>query len=136
MLKDALGCYKGSIEELDRFVEKNPQKAEAYYDRANARNSNGDSAGAIRDYTKAIELGLRPRERYLAYGNRALARLDEGDTAGALDDFTEVIDAQPKNRRILRSSLLNRAVLRRKKGDDNGADLDYRRAVSISLTNK
>ncbi len=131
MLKDALGSYRGSIEELDRIIDEDPNNAEAYYDRANARNCRGDNAGAIADYTKAIELGLRPREMFLACGNRGIARVDMEDIDGAMEDFTAVINADPKNRGILKTALLNRALLKRATGDYEGSDLDYQQALSI-----
>ena len=132
MLKDALGGYRGSVEELDRIIDKDPENAEAYYDRANVRNSTGDRTGAIGDYTKAIELGLRPRERYLACGNRGMAKADLEDVEGAIEDFTVIINACPKNRRILRTALLNRSLLKKRTGDYNGADLDYQQALLIN----
>ncbi len=136
MLKDALGNYRGSLTELDRIIDENPNNAEAHYDRANARNRSGNRTGAIRDYTMAIEFGLRPRERFLALGNRGLARADMEDIDGAIDDFTAIIMACPKNRGILKTAYMNRALLKRKKGDNSGADLDYQEALSIRTTNK
>ena len=135
MLKDALGSYRGSIEELDRIIDQDPNNAEAYYDRANARNRAGNRTGAISDYTLAIEFGLRPRERFLALGNRGLARADLDDIEGAIEDFTAIITACPKNRGILKTAFTNRALLKRKKGDRKGADLDYQEALSIRTTN-
>ena len=134
MLKDALGNYRGSLRELDRIVDEEPNNAEAYYDRANARNRAGNKTGAISDYTLAIEFGLRPRERFLALGNRGLARADLEDIEGAIDDFTAIITAGPKNKGILKTAFINRALLKRKKGDVNGADLDYQEALSIRTT--
>lgn len=134
MLKDALGNYRGSLRELDRIVDEEPNNAEAYYDRANARNRAGNKTGAISDYTLAIEFGLRPRERFLALGNRGLVRADLEDIEGAIDDFTAIITAGPKNKGILKAAFINRALLKRKKGDVNGADLDYQEALSIRTT--
>lgn len=136
MLKDALGSYRGSLEDLDRAVREAPQNGEVYYDRANMKSRNGDNAGAAGDYTIALELGLRMRERFLALGNRGMARAVLGDVEGALADFTEIVDASPKNRSLLRTALLNRMVLRKRIGDYEGADLDYRRALSITITKK
>lgn len=133
MLKDALGSYRGSVKELNRVVNENPGDAEAYYNLANAKNSEGDRGGAIGDYTRAIELGLRPRERFLAFGNRGIARADLNDIEGAIDDFTAIITACPKNRGILKTAFINRALLKRKKGDISGADLDYQQARSIRI---
>ena len=136
MLKDALGSYRGSVEELDRIIDQEPNNADAYYDRANARNCRGDRAGAIADYSRAIELGLRPRETFLAFGNRGIAKADLDDIEGALEDFTTIIKACPKNRGIMKTALFNRSLLKRAKGDLNGADQDYRHALSIKNNNK
>ncbi|ASQ91094.1 hypothetical protein CHL67_09355 [Prosthecochloris sp. GSB1] len=136
MLKDALGSYRGSLDDLDRAVREAPRNAEAYYDRANVKSRNGNNAGAAGDYTIALELGLRMRERFLALGNRGMARVALGDVGGALSDFSEIVDASPKNRSILRTALLNRMVLRKRIGDFEGADLDYRRALSITIKKK
>ena len=135
MLKDALGSYRGSVEELGRVIGEDPNNAEAYYDRANARNCAGDRLGAIDDYTRAIELGLRPREKFLACGNRGIAKADLDDIDGAMEDFTAIIQACPKNRGILKAALFNRSMLKRAKGDHKGADQDYRHAVSIKKNN-
>ena len=136
MLKDALGNYRGSLEELDRKIEKDRNNAEAYYDRANARFCAGDREGAVSDYTRAMELGLRPRENFLAIGSRGAARVELEDIDGAMDDFTAIIKACPKNRGILKTALFNRSLLKRIRGDYKGADQDYRHALSIKNHNK
>ncbi len=135
MLKDALGSYRGSLEELNRAVNRMPGSAQAYYDRANAKSSGGDTAGAVEDYTKALNLGLRVREKFLAFGNRGIARADLGDIDGALEDFTAIIEAA-KNRGLVRTALLNRLVLRKRIGDHEGAALDYQRALTITANKK
>lgn len=133
MLKDALGSYRGSVEELDRIIEQNPENAMAYYNRANAKNGTGDGKGAIDDYTMAIELGLRLREKFLAHGNRGITRADLGDVEGAMEDFTAIIEACPKSKRILKTALFNRSLLKRASGDFRGADRDYQYAVSVEI---
>ncbi|MCW8796877.1 MAG: tetratricopeptide repeat protein [Chlorobium sp.] len=136
MLKDALGSYRGSLAELDRIIDEDPNNPEVYYDRANVRSGRGDIEGAIDDYSKAIELGLRLRERFLAYGNRGIARAALEDNQGALEDFTVIIEASPKNRGILRTALYNRAMLREKTGDIEGAAMDYQQRSGIITKSK
>ncbi len=136
MLKDALGSYRGSLAELDRIIEEEPNSAEAYYDRANVKSGRGDIEGAINDYSKAIELGLRLRERFLAYGNRGIARVAMEENKGALEDFTVIIEASPKNRGVLRTALFNRAMLREKTGDVEGAAMDYQKGSGIVSKSK
>jgi len=136
MLKDALGSYRGSLAELDRVIDEEPNSAEAYYDRANVKSGRGDVEGAINDYSKAIELGLRLRERFLAYGNRGIARVAIEENKGAFEDFTAIIEASPKNKGILRTALFNRAMLREKTGDVEGAAMDYQQGSGIVSKSK
>lgn len=82
--------------------------------------------GAIEDYTKVIEIGLGPREKLLACGNRGIAGAAVADIEGAVEDFTAV---NRKTGGILRTALFNRSY-------DIGADLDYRRALSITTNRK
>lgn len=133
MLKDALGGYRGSVGELSRIIEKHPDSAEAFYNRANARSCSGDYGGAVRDFTMAIKLGLRFREAVAAYGNRGLARMETGDLEGAMDDFSEIIARKPGNRRLLRSAYLNRALLKERGGDAEGAAWDRKLAAICSF---
>jgi tetratricopeptide (TPR) repeat protein len=133
MLKDALGGYRGSVEEISRIIEEHPDNAEAFYDRANARSCSGDFEGAIKDFTMALKIGLRFREMIVAYGNRGIARMEKGDIEGAIGDFTEIISRKPNNRRLLRSAYLNRAQLKDKKGDVEEAAWDRKMAALCSL---
>ena len=57
------------------------------------RTSSGDYAGAIEDYTQAIELDPKFAE---AYFNRGNAKHSSGDYAGAIEDYTKAIELDPK----------------------------------------
>lgn len=59
--------------------------------RGRQRQSKGDFKGAIRDFTKAIELNPDNVE---AYANRGVAREASGDVQGAKDDYTKSIEIQ------------------------------------------
>ena len=131
MLKDAMGGYRGTATEISRIIMDQPENAEAYYDRGNARSSSGDFEGALRDYSMALTLGLRFREAINAYGNRGIARAEMGDLDGAIDDFSEIMARKPKNRSILRRAFLSRALLRDKKGDSEGATGDREMASRL-----
>ena len=65
----------------------------AYCNRGSAKNSSGDYAGAIEDYTKAIELDPKFA---VAYCNRGNAKDSSGDYAGAIEDYTKAIELDPK----------------------------------------
>jgi len=47
MLKDALGAYRGSVREISRLIDAEPDNAEAYFSRAGARCADGNSEGAL-----------------------------------------------------------------------------------------
>ncbi len=135
MLKDAMGGYRGTATEISRLIMEQPENAEAYYDRGNAWSSSGDYEGAVRDYTMALMLGLRFREAINAYGNRGMARAEMGDLDGAIADFSEIMARKPKNRSILRTALLSRALLRGRKGDSEGAAGDRAMASLLLVDN-
>jgi tetratricopeptide (TPR) repeat protein len=124
MLKDALGAYRGTAEEITKLIDRQPENAEGWYDRANARSSTGDFGGAETDYTMALKLGLRFREAMTAYGNRAIVRAELGNIDGAIEDCTAIIERRPRNTRLLYTAYMQRATLRERKGDSGGASSD------------
>ncbi|MEI7823748.1 MAG: tetratricopeptide repeat protein [Chlorobiaceae bacterium] len=124
MLKDAMGGYRGTVTEISRVIMEQPDNAEAWYNRGNAWSICGEYDGAVRDYTMAINMGLRFREAISAYGNRGMARIESGDLDGAIEDFSEIIARKPKNRSILRNAYAKRALVKEKKGDKECAAVD------------
>ena len=131
MLKDALGAWRGSVEELNRKIEADPVNADAWCSRASVRNAAGDREGALRDFSMAIRLGLRFRERITAWGNRGMIRIETGDYNGAIDDFSAIIEARPRAG-IMKAALMQRALAREKLGDMEGSTADRRLASILS----
>ena len=132
MMKDAMGGYRGTACEINRIILKNPENAEAWYNRGNDRGSCGEFYSAVSDYTMALKLGLRFREEVNAYGNRGMARVETGDLDGAIEDFSAIIHRQPKNLWILRTAYRSRALVKEQKGDRSGATEDRRLAILLS----
>lgn len=64
-------------------IELEPQKADAYYSRAQAYNDKGEYAKAITDYSKTIELSPRYT---MAYRGRSIAYRRTGESAKAAAD--------------------------------------------------
>src|SRR5206468_2395743 len=95
-----------------------------YYNRAQARRLKNDTAGAIADYTKAIELGST---NPAAYNNRGNVRAETNDRDGAISDYTHAIELKPDYAR----AYYNRAVARKDKGDATGAAADFKRAREL-----
>ncbi|MBI4618421.1 MAG: tetratricopeptide repeat protein [Planctomycetes bacterium] len=60
------------------------KEAEEAIERGSARQEQGNLAGAVSDYTRAIELDPNYA---LAYSNRGATRADQGDLAGAVSDY-------------------------------------------------
>ncbi len=92
--------------------------AQEYFERAYARNEQGDLVGAIADYDEAIRLDptLAP-----AFINRGLARNEQGDRVGAIADYDEAIRLDP----TYAPAFYNRGVPRHEQGDRVGAIADY-----------
>lgn len=131
MLKDALGAWRGSEEEITRLIEADPVNADAWSNRAGVRSASGDFEGALGDLTMAIKLGLRFRERIIAYGNRGIIRSETGDYEGAIEDFSAVIDARPR-KSIVKAALMQRALAKERIGDREGSAADRRLASILS----
>lgn len=131
MLKDALGAWRGSEEEITRLIEADPVNADAWYSRAGVRSAAGDLDGALSDFGMAIKLGLRFRERITAWGNRGLIRCETGDYEGAIEDFSAVIEARPR-KGIIKTALMQRATAKEKFGDKEGSAADRRLARILS----
>jgi len=131
VLKDALGSWRGSEEEISRLIEADPVNADAWCSRAGVRSAAGDLAGSLDDLTMAIKLGLRYRERIVAWGNRGMIRYETGDYQGAIEDFSAVIEARPR-KSIMKAALMQRALAKQKLGDMKGASADRQLARVLS----
>ncbi|MBI4616403.1 MAG: tetratricopeptide repeat protein [Planctomycetes bacterium] len=101
-----------------------PANARDFADRGNARLDQGDLAGAIEDYTRAIEIepGLAP-----AWSNRGNARIEQDDLAGAFEDYTRAIEIDPR----YAIAWANRGNVRLDRRDLAGAIEDYTRALEF-----
>ncbi|MBI4614970.1 MAG: tetratricopeptide repeat protein [Planctomycetes bacterium] len=105
-----------------------PDSANDYINRGLARRDQGDLAGAIMDFTRAIELDPN---NAIAYSNRGAARSDQGDLAGAITDHTRAIELDPNNA----IAYDNRGAARGEQGDLAGAIMDFTRAIELDPNN-
>lgn len=67
-------------------------KAEQLFENGATKATDGDRAGAIADYTRAIKLDPK---NVNAYNNRGSEKQNAGDIAGALADFSRAIEVNP-----------------------------------------
>ncbi|AGL17014.1 tetratricopeptide repeat protein [Actinoplanes sp. N902-109] len=88
----ALGRLAEALADLSKVIELDPNYADYYFDRADARRRLGDITGAIADCDTAISLSP---PFYELYYNRADLRAELGDSAGAISDFGYVVELEP-----------------------------------------
>lgn len=120
------------LKDYDRAIELNPYNADAYFDRAYARNCNSyskpiserklDNQRVIEDYSRAIE--LRPTWDY-AYISRAFVYSAAGNNTAAVRDFDQAIKLHP-----YATTYHSRALMRKLCGDITGSIADLDRAIA------
>ena len=81
--------YDEAIHAYSEALRLEPDDADAYYNRGNARWAKGDLDGAMRDYDEALR--LEPDDAS-AYHNRGVARSAKGDLDGAIKDYQKYLD--------------------------------------------
>lgn len=86
--------------------------------RAEQRSARGDLAGAMEDFTEAVQRDPSCRR---AYAGRGALRTRAGKLDAAIDDFSRLIALQPK----VSAGYFARGVARQGKGDYRGALADY-----------
>ena len=91
--------YEMAIGDFTKAIELDPEDADKYIKRAEARANSGKTGKAILDYTKAIS--LMPKYRYEhgfagVYSARGGLYLEGGDYDRAILDFTEAIRIMPE----------------------------------------
>ena len=134
--RDRLGVNSSSWRAIARLLGRVPDPAETPEPRSAAdfvargllRREKEDLDGAVKDFTRALELepGLAA-----AYVNRAVARIESGDPDGAERDCARALELDPS----LADAHLNRGTARRRKGDLDGAIADYTRAIALQPQN-
>lgn len=125
------GDYRGAIKKFDLALQKDPDVAIPYLNRALARIYLKELDGAIADCDKLVALG----ESNLlaeAYCNRGLAKIHKGHNQAALADLDKALELKPR----WPDALVNRSLARFKAGDKNGALADLDATLAIDPNNK
>jgi tetratricopeptide (TPR) repeat protein len=102
--------------------------AETFYNRGVMRRMSGDTAGAIEDYTKAIEIDPKFAS---AYYNRGIARYAMKDAAGAIQDYTKAIELRPD----FSDAYGNRGIIYAESGNAKTAFADFDMAIKLKPGN-
>ncbi len=124
------GDLKNALANFEKAVELKPNDAYAYVNRGIARNGLNDHDGAIKDYTKAIELAGPVNDRANltnAYSNRGAAYKFKGEFEKALDDLNTAVELDTENA----SAYHNRGVVRCALNDVDGALEDHNKAIRL-----
>jgi tetratricopeptide (TPR) repeat protein len=104
---------------------QNPNSSLAYDARAQARDSQGDRAGAMADFNEALRLDPSNATVYYRRGN---LRDSQGDRQGAVQDYSQAIALNPG----FYNAYYNRAVVRNNMGDLRGAAEDFTAAINLN----
>jgi tetratricopeptide (TPR) repeat protein len=88
---DSLQNYLDALQDVNKFLEKNPENIEAYHLRGRLKVKLDDASGAINDFNKIILLDNQNKE---AYFQRALIRLQTGDKSGACKELEKAKQLQ------------------------------------------
>ena len=123
----ARGKFASAIKDYDTAIRLAPDFADAYINRANAREELGDLEGAIKDYSTAIRLGA---DYAFVYTSRAKVRSDLSDNKGAIEDYNTAIRLKPEDN-LLAAIYVNRSSAKVDLGDYKGAIEDCNAAIRL-----
>jgi tetratricopeptide (TPR) repeat protein len=115
---------EAEIEELTDEIASYPDNYLSYNNRGVAKHRLGDYLGAIKDFSKAIELAP---DSALAYNNRGLSRVKVEDLTGAISDFTKATELNPSESAVF----YNRGIVLAHKKDFEKAIRDFERAAIL-----
>jgi tetratricopeptide (TPR) repeat protein len=119
--------FQGSLADLDRAIQLNPNLALAYAQRGVLKAGNlQDIQGGLADYNRAISIDPNLAFAYLGRGAIKVTNLQ--DIQGGLADFNRAISIDPN----LAAAYLGRGMLKANNLQDiQGGLADYNRAISI-----
>ncbi|MEG4085702.1 tetratricopeptide repeat protein [Microcoleus sp. POL10_C6] len=106
------------------WQSQSPARSKELLARGVTKAQQGDTTGAIADYTQAIALNASDAETYY---KRANARYDMGATEQAIQDYTQAIKVNPSHTK----ALYNRGMARLDIGDKRGAVEDFTQVVRL-----
>ena len=117
-VKEAISCF-------DKVLNIDPNIAEAYSNRGNAKSRLGDHQAAIADHDKALEIDPNLAG---AYSNRGNAKSCLGDHQAAIADHDRALEINPK----LADAYTNRGNSKSGLGDHQAAIADHDKALEIN----
>jgi tetratricopeptide (TPR) repeat protein len=115
--------FTDAIVQFDKAINLNPNYTDAYLDRGASKANLGQYEGAISDYQKAEELGLKTSILYSNWGY-AYYQLKQPDKARTY--LERALEIDPNNGSAYRF----RGDIKYDKNDNKGAEQDYTKAIS------
>jgi len=119
-----VGKYTEAVEQFTMAISSRSDYAEAYHDRASAKQKLGDNAGAISDYGEATK--LRPN-LVTAYNNLGTLLRTSGQMQEALVEFGYAIKADPTQS----TAYVKRGRLKYEMKDFDGSMADFDKAIEL-----
>ena len=119
------GEHEDAIQHYDQAIDINPQLAEAYNNRGNAKHALGRHEEAIADYTNAIRLNPQYAD---AYNNRGTAKSGLGRHEEAIADCNDAIRLNPQ----LAEAYYNRGNAKHALGRHEEEIADYTNAIRLN----
>jgi hypothetical protein len=114
-------------EEAGRAIEPLPENADQYLKRARARYFLHDYEGTIEDCNVYLQLAKNPQQPYV-YDLLCSSKSRIGNIDGAIDALSAKLESHPE---FAESTLVRRAILKRRMGDDAGAASDEKAAKEM-----
>lgn len=108
------------------FGQADPSNDAAFLIEGIIKHRSGDYKGAIKDYSKAIELDSMYAG---SYHNRSIAKIELKDYEGALQDLNKAIELDPSNY----NSFNYRGIANHNIGNSEEARLDWSIAGELGL---
>lgn len=121
------GELASAMKGFDTAIRLAPDFADAYINRANARDMLGNFEEALKDYNTAIRLGA---DYAFVYARRAGVKSDLGNYKDAIKDYNNAIRLKPASA-ILASIYINRGSAKFHSGDYKDAIEDYNNAIRL-----
>ncbi|HOY32579.1 MAG TPA: tetratricopeptide repeat protein [Bacteroidales bacterium] len=118
--------WKDSLTLWGTTIRDHPNTAAAYYNRGNYRSSTGDLAGAIEDYSKAVE--IKP-DYLVGYFNMANVKHGLNDSKGAIEDLNKAIRIRP----VYPEAYFNKAIIHQNMGMYDSALNDINKVITFKF---
>ncbi|MGE5657172.1 MAG: tetratricopeptide repeat protein [Actinomycetota bacterium] len=107
------------------YRQEVPMQVKLLFERAAEKVKQGDQAGAIADYTQAIELNTRDPEGYY---KRANTKYDLGSYQEAIQDYTQALQVNSNHTK----SYYNRGLAYYDSGDPRAAMEDFSQVIRLN----